>query len=884
MSPQLETITCVDQAADYYMEDRNLPVFRKGMSNGMPTKEIINTMITIDSISPKVCQRIPIGVNNNAVFLINTEKLGHNKDLMSDGCGTWAQTSTKYKYFFRKDSDYIEIPQSGYGTDGLIKVKRLSYRHSTSTDFHRIIMYVNLHNGVGDHEHSIACLQYFFENEEHSVSVPAHKSSKTDIPFHRTFESTKAAIKTNISKQKKISPAETVHGLLEEKGGLYNIQAPGELIRGRHQVSNFKYSIKPEASDPLLEVMELCKLEAQNPSTSFLREVTGSPEMCIFMATNQQLEDVKRFCTNPKQFCVLGVDATFNIGDYYLTLTTYRNLMLSTKKGTHPVFIGPALIHQRRLFDSYFSLPSNMLKYCPELQRLIVYGSDGEKNITDSFDTCFSFSKHLLCDIHMKDNIVKKMTALNIVGETGTQFLNEIFGKQIGQLKQRGLVDSNSTEEFDQSLDILKDKWSERHSNGAEFLTYFKTYKVDLIKNSMTADIRSMAGLGYPPKMYNQNANECMNSVVKRDLKWIRLNPKEAVEHLHHIVRRQHEEAKMAMIGRGEYQLMPLYQEYRMDESNYYKMTRFQKEAREKKFFSAIVKGDDICAESSDRDKINNELSVAPSESNIVNVPHQSVLEMFQKAAQMCSTPGEIVKAPIASGNGNIYYAASTSNPETPHQVRIIGKSGQFSCDKNCLRWSTFKVCSHVLAVAEHVGSLKTFLTWFGKAQRAPNYTALSNSNMPSNRGKKATKATQKRKGGNPNKPQSAVLGYIDRPSTNKKPALPDPASGSYIVTLLKFCHEKTSICFSCKGRFKDNEYPCDPRDLIIVTKGQREYMKDGEKRQAKMGNIYFHFNEKCVVKYDCYFLPCLVRVQEDAKTYLTEKHKQLLEHANVDF
>ena len=62
---------------------------------------------------------------------------------------------------------------------------------------------------------------------------------------------------------------------------------------------------------------------------------------------------------------------------------------------------GSALIHQRRLFDSYFSLPSNMIKYNSNSQGLLVYGSDWEHNLSDAFDSCFPKSKYLLCDIHM---------------------------------------------------------------------------------------------------------------------------------------------------------------------------------------------------------------------------------------------------------------------------------------------------------------------------------------------------------------------------------------------------------------------------------------------------------------------------------------------------
>ena len=62
----------------------------------------------------------------------------------------------------------------------------------------------------------------------------------------------------------------------------------------------------------------------------------------------------------------------------------------------------------------------------------------------------------------------------------------------------------------------LKESWVSRHRSG-KHASYFEKNKLDLIKETMTQSIRSMAGLGFPPEVYNQNANECMNSVLKRD-------------------------------------------------------------------------------------------------------------------------------------------------------------------------------------------------------------------------------------------------------------------------------------------------------------------------------------------------------------------------------
>ena len=63
----------------------------------------------------------------------------------------------------------------------------------------------------------------------------------------------------------------------------------------------------------------------------------------------------------------------------------------------------------------------------------------------------------------------------------------------------------------------------------------------------MSAELRSLSGLGFPPRPYNQNANVCMNSVIKGDLKkngnHSKMNEKEVVLALEKIVKRQ--EAKV---------------------------------------------------------------------------------------------------------------------------------------------------------------------------------------------------------------------------------------------------------------------------------------------------------------------------------------------------
>ena len=50
------------------------------------------------------------------------------------------------------------------------------------------------------------------------------------------------------------------------------------------------------------------------------------------------------FCTVEEKFSILSFDTTFNLGKFYVSFVTYRNLTLLNKdKHQNPVFVGPLL-------------------------------------------------------------------------------------------------------------------------------------------------------------------------------------------------------------------------------------------------------------------------------------------------------------------------------------------------------------------------------------------------------------------------------------------------------------------------------------------------------------------------------------------------------------
>lgn len=106
----------------------------------------------------------------------------------------------------------------------------------------------------------------------------------------------------------------------------------------------------------------MCKQSMGTEDDPFVRIVTSAPEPMYVLHTNSQLFDIERFCTDPGVFTPLSVGPTFNLGNFSVTVTSYRNLLLKNKRTKkNPVMIGPMLVHRRKLFSSYYFFASSLV-------------------------------------------------------------------------------------------------------------------------------------------------------------------------------------------------------------------------------------------------------------------------------------------------------------------------------------------------------------------------------------------------------------------------------------------------------------------------------------------------------------------------------------------
>ena len=149
---------------------------------------------------------------------------------------------------------------------------------------------------------------------------------------------------------------------------------------------------------------------------SFVRQVNAAPYPMMCLTFDWTLHDLARFCTNPNNFSILGVDPTFNLGDFDVTVTTYHHLMLELKGSScpkHPVLLGPLFVHVRKNFEAYHFFASTLVSKCPELRCIQCFGTDGEEALSKALSTVFPSAEHIRCFLHFRSNIESKLRSLH---------------------------------------------------------------------------------------------------------------------------------------------------------------------------------------------------------------------------------------------------------------------------------------------------------------------------------------------------------------------------------------------------------------------------------------------------------------------------------------
>ena len=123
-------------------------------------------------------------------------------------------------------------------------------------------------------------------------------------------------------------PKEAVYQATLMQGGEVEAKGMASLPRNRQQIANYRRVEKKRDDNVLYSVMLECKL-VQGTQDAFVRDVKAAPDPQCVLFFDWQIADMERFVTNTsEQHGILTIDPTYNLGQFYVTPTTYPHLML----------------------------------------------------------------------------------------------------------------------------------------------------------------------------------------------------------------------------------------------------------------------------------------------------------------------------------------------------------------------------------------------------------------------------------------------------------------------------------------------------------------------------------------------------------------------------
>lgn len=460
------------------MPSSSLPTYSHSSTIGMTSMDVLKLIVLEKFDRNDVCKAVPTP-DTDTTYLVDLTSI-HEKDLGCDDSGSYTKFGgyTTYYSALSEGGDITGFKYMGKKKpldekeENIIILKRY-YSYKTSTDIGekrgtRIISRAYHCNGM----YQYAVIQYIGCKE----LFTSH---------HRKYLRTKPSVIQEASMLSEIftSPKKVITIMDKNVDNL--VCSPSDRMRNRMQVSNAKRAIRhsiPVQKRGKTTGMDMSKLRSQLVEGTFLRDIQQSSrkegELCLntFAASDFGMRLMQTYCcTTSKDRQVLGIDMTYAIGKFYVTLATVPCPYLRTRlhPSRMPTILTAMATTVSRHKNDYLYL-ANELKKC-KLSTLI-YGTDGEIALEMGMEETFPISKvtpgqqsiHLRCFLHARKNISDQLEKLKSDKIKCDKIISDIFGRENQGIRTEGLVDV-CPEEFNVSYDKLQETWPKK----------FQEYMVD---------------------------------------------------------------------------------------------------------------------------------------------------------------------------------------------------------------------------------------------------------------------------------------------------------------------------------------------------------------------------------------------------------------------
>ena len=300
----------------------------------------------------KAITEMPFKPKSGEVILFKAKSAKHMNDWRSTG-QRWYQCnggSSCMKGLMKRKVANIVTPSSG--KNGVSTFQRISWTHREKPMF-TLIQY------VGD--------------DSVSVDFP-HKNSKKDIPYIRSAPSVLRDLEVGTKKPFQIYQELVFNAPTDATS--QNLLVP----RNTTQVRNCRQRFRKEkkGTDSLTNLVRL-GLEYED-----MRLLIVTPDIILVSITPEMLKQVREILKvdydTARNKVLLGYDTQFDLGDYYVSWITIRDIRYVDKKsGKCPVLPAIQVIHERKLALHHKIAWEVIVDLIPEIKtRKLVATSDDE--------------------------------------------------------------------------------------------------------------------------------------------------------------------------------------------------------------------------------------------------------------------------------------------------------------------------------------------------------------------------------------------------------------------------------------------------------------------------------------------------------------------------
>ena len=187
----------------------------------------------------------------------------------------------------------------------------------------------------------------------------------------------------------------------------------------------------------------------------------------ILLRPKKKTNDISTFCCSGNDISVIGIDATYNLCDMWVTDSCCRyKRLISNTSGMHPVYLGPTLLHFTKDTQTLTGFALEIQVFNPDARGIKKIGVNMEDAIYNGVKIIFPEEQQLYCVRHLKQQdemqILKMMDRKKCTKKekmmAKKEIILDIYGQRRGTLYEYGLTESSDEAEFCGKLNSLQQK------------------------------------------------------------------------------------------------------------------------------------------------------------------------------------------------------------------------------------------------------------------------------------------------------------------------------------------------------------------------------------------------------------------------------------------